>query len=237
MAHALVMALMATSGSEEEAFTAFHQYFPGAALLIDTYDAVAAAKMLAQKIQAGELRLSGVRLDSGDLVRLSQEVRSLLPGVPIFASGDLDEWEIAKFKRHNACIDGYGLGTRLVTGEPVSGVYKLVEIDGIPTMKQSSNKATYPGRKQIFRRWEKGEIISDQLGLMSEIAPGEQPLLQLFVKQGKRVQPKLSLREIRDRTSSSVASLPTQTRQIQNPIQPTVEISTALRELTEQTKR
>lgn len=237
MAHALVMALTATSGSEEEAFRAFHEYFPGAPLLIDTYDTVAAAQLLLENINAGEMQLSGVRLDSGDLTSLSQEVRSLLPGVPIFASGDLDEWEIAKLKAAGACIDGYGLGTKLVTGTPVSGVYKLVEIDGIPTMKQSSNKVSYPGRKQIFRRWEKGEIHSDRLGLISETLEGEQALLQLFLKQGKRIKPPASLTQIRDRTSASVASLPTATRQLNQPQQLPVEISPALRKLTEQTKR
>ena len=237
MAHAFVMALTATSGSEEEAFQVFHEYFPGASLLIDTYDTVAAAQMLLKKVNAGEMQLSGVRLDSGDLVRLSQEVRSLLPEVSIFASGDLDEWEIAKLKAAGACIDGYGLGTKLVTGVPIGGVYKLVEIDGIPTMKQSSNKATYPGRKQIFRRWEQGKIHSDRLGLIDESLEGEQGLLQLFLKQGKRVKSPESLAEIRDRTSTSVASLPDATRQLNQPRQLPIEISSALWELTEKTKR
>jgi hypothetical protein len=88
---------------------------------------------------------------SGDLVTLSQQVRSLLPGVPIFASGDLDEYQIAELKAAGACIDGYGLGTQLVTGSPVNGVYKLVEIDSIPVMKEdyrqshlSRSQANFP---------------------------------------------------------------------------------------------
>ncbi|MGA9381661.1 MAG: nicotinate phosphoribosyltransferase, partial [Phormidium sp.] len=237
MAHAFVMALTATSGTEEEAFQAFHEYFPGAPLLIDTYDTVAAAQMLLEKINAGEMQLSGVRLDSGDLVSLSQQVRSLLPGIEIFASGDLDEWEIAKLKASGACIDGYGLGTKLVTGVPIGGVYKLVEIDGIPTMKQSSNKVTYPGRKQVFRRWEQGKIHSDRLGLIDESLGGESGLLQLFVKQGRRVKSLTSLAEIRDRTSTSVASLPSSIRQLNHPQKLPVEISPALWELREKTQR
>lgn len=138
MAHALVMALSALEGSEEQAFTAFHQYFPGASLLIDTYDTVAAAEKLAEKVNSGKLELSGVRLDSGDLVSLSKQVRSLLPNISIFASGDLDEWEISRLKQEGAEIDSYGLGTKLVTGQPVNGVYKLVDIDGIPVMKESN---------------------------------------------------------------------------------------------------
>ncbi|MFB2921853.1 nicotinate phosphoribosyltransferase [Aerosakkonema funiforme] len=235
MAHSLVMALTATSGSEAEAFAAFHRYFPGAPLLIDTYDAIAAAQSLAEKVNADEMELSGVRLDSGDLVALSQQVRSLLPDIPIFASGDLDEREIARLKSAGACIDGYGLGTRLVTGSPVNGVYKLVEIDGIPTMKQSSNKTTYPGRKQIFRRLENGIIQSDQLGLVNEDSEESQPLLQLVYRDGKRLRSD-NLDRIRQRTVASVASLPIETRQIDRPISPPVEISAALLSLTAQTK-
>ncbi|WP_445223435.1 nicotinate phosphoribosyltransferase [Coleofasciculus sp. FACHB-125] len=237
MAHALVMALTATAGSEGEAFTSFHRYFPGAPLLIDTYDTVAAAQMLAEKLDAGEMQLSGVRLDSGDLVGLSKQVRSLLPDVPIFASGDLDEWEIARLQAGGACLDGYGLGTRLVTGTPVNGVYKLVEIDGIPVMKQSSGKVTYPGRKQIFRCFEGNLMKGDRLGLVTESPQFEQPLLQPMFKQGERVFLPESLAEIRERTAISVASLPAETRQLDSPVSPSVEVSAALLELMEQTRR
>lgn len=233
MAHSLVMAIAAMEGTEEQAFTAFHRYFPGAPLLIDTYDTVAAAERLSEKVQAG-MQLAGVRLDSGDLVTLSKQVRSLLPGVSIFASGDLDEWEIAKLKADGAEIDGYGLGTRLVTGTPVNGVYKIVEIEGIPVMKQSSGKATYPGRKQIFRRFEKNKATVDCLGLVTETQ--DEPLLQLVMQQGKRVQPPETLAQIRDRTAKSVASLPDTVKRIDNPVALPVKISPALQQLTEKTR-
>ncbi|BBD58739.1 putative nicotinate phosphoribosyltransferase [Nostoc sp. HK-01] len=236
MAHALVMALSAMEGSEAEAFTAFHRYFPGAPLLIDTYDTIAAAEQLAIKVKTGEMELSGVRLDSGDLVSLSQQVRSLLPNVPIVASGDLDEWEIARLKAAGAAIDGYGLGTRLVTGTPVNGVYKLVDIDGIPVMKQSSGKATYPGRKQIFRSFVGGKVKADRLGLITETPLSETPLLQLVMKEGQRVQLPESLAEIRQRTAATVASLPEETRRLTNPVALQVEISAGLQKLTEETK-
>lgn len=235
MAHALVMAIAATEGSEAEAFSAFHRYFPQGTLLIDTYDTVAAAKLLSERLNAGEIELAGVRIDSGDLVTLSQQVRSLLPGVPIVASGDLDEWEIARLLKAGACIDGYGLGTRLVTGKPINGVYKLVEIDGIPVMKQSSGKSTYPGRKQIFRCFAGGQFKQDRLSLITE-SSSEMPLLQLVVKQGERVQSYETLDRIRERTAASVAALPIQTRRLENPIPLSVELSPALLELTEQTK-
>ena len=236
MAHALVMAIAATSGSETNAFTAFHEYFPGATLLIDTYDTIAAAKNLAELVREGKIELSGVRIDSGDLVASSQQVRSLLPGVSIFASGDLDEWEIAKLKSAGACIDGYGLGTRLVTGTPVNGIYKLVEIDDIPVMKESSGKMTYPGRKQIFRSFVGERVKADRLGLITESPIDEQPLLQLVVKQGETVQPPETLAEIRSRTAASVASLPDECRDIDYPVPVSVEISASLQELTQKTR-
>ncbi|WP_414577791.1 nicotinate phosphoribosyltransferase [Anabaena sp. CCY 9402-a] len=236
MAHALVMALSAMEGSEEEAFTAFHRYFPGAPLLIDTYDTVAAAQNLAEKVNAGKMELTGVRLDSGDLVTLSKQVRSLLPGVTIFASGDLDEWEIARLKAAGAEIDGYGLGTKLVTGSPVNGVYKLVEIDGIPVMKKSSGKTTYPGRKQIFRSFTGDQVKADRLGLMTDTPLStEKPLLELVVKEGQRLQLPETLAAIRQRTAASVASLPEKTRELEHPIALPVEISPTLAELTEKT--
>ena len=240
IAHALVMAVAALEGSENHAFAAFHRYFPGAPLLIDTYDTVAAARMLADRVNSGEMQLEGVRLDSGDLAVLSREVRSILPGVPIFASGDLDDREIAKLKNSGACIDGYGLGTKLVSGSPVNGVYKLVEIDGIPVMKEASGKVTYPGRKQIFRHIENGEILGDCLGLSGENIKNSDsyiPLMNLVVKEGKRVQHLESLDDIAKRTAASVASLRPETRQLDNPISPSVEISTDLQSLTQKTKK
>jgi nicotinate phosphoribosyltransferase len=242
MAHALVMALSALEGNEEQAFTAFHRYFPGAALLIDTYDTVAAAEKLGKKLKAGEIELAGVRLDSGNLVELSNQVRSYLPNVPIFASGDLDEWEITRLKKAGAQIDGYGLGTKLVTGSPVNGVYKLVEIDNIPVMKQSSGKTTYPGRKQIFRRYVNGnngiKLENDRLGLMTEKPlEGEQPLLQLFIQEGVRLKYQEDLGDIRKRTQTQVASLPEKIREIENSHAPSVVISEDLEQLTQITKK
>ncbi|KZL51664.1 MULTISPECIES: nicotinate phosphoribosyltransferase [Cyanophyceae] len=237
MAHALVMALSAMAGSEEQAFTAFHRYFPGSPLLIDTYDTIAAAQQLAAKVNAGEMELTGVRLDSGDLVTLSKQVRSLLPNVSIFASGDLDEWEIARLKAADAQIDGYGLGTRLVTGAPVNGVYKLVEIDGIPVMKQSSGKVTYPGRKQIFRSFVGGKVKADKLALVDESNVLGSPLLQLVVKNGERLHQQESLPEIRQRTAAAVASLTQETRRLDDPVGVEVEISARLQKLILETNK
>lgn len=237
MAHALVMALSALEGSEEQAFTAFHRYFPGAPLLIDTYNTVAAAEKLAEKVNSGNLELSGVRLDSGDLVSLSKQVRSLLPNISIFASGDLDEWEISRLRKEGAEIDSYGLGTKLVTGSPVNGVYKLVDIDGIPVMKESSGKFTYPGKKQIFRSFIDGKIEKDTLGLIAETYENEQALLQLVMKDGQPLLTPETLTTIRQRTAASVATLSEETRKLENPISAKIEISNKLQEMTEKTKK
>ncbi|AFZ45656.1 nicotinate phosphoribosyltransferase [Halothece sp. PCC 7418] len=237
MAHSLVMAIAALEGSEDQAFTAFSRYFPQAPLLIDTYDTVAAAKRLAQEVEAGERKVSGVRIDSGDVAQLSKEVRSLLPQTAIFASGDLDEYEIEGLLGNGAVIDGYGIGTKLVTGTPVNGVYKLVEIDGIGTQKASTSKETYPGRKQIFRRWEQGKIQRDRLGLMSESPEaGETPLLTLVMKDGEVQMAVDALDTLRDRARQSVLTLPDSIRQLHNPTPLTVELSSPLQQLTTQKK-
>lgn len=245
MAHALVMAISAVEGTEEDAFAAFHRYFPNAPLLIDTFETVAAAKLLSQRVAQGKMQVTGVRLDSGDLAQLSKEVRSLLPEVTIFASGDIDEWEIAKLQAENACIDGYGIGTKLVTGFPVNGVYKLVEIDGIPVMKKSSSKVTYPGRKQIYRYWENGQLKEDYLGLVNEEDVSDRTdqglnypikLIELVVKAGKRVQEPETLAAIAKRTAASVSSLPKEIRRLENPSLPPMKISQKLQELTEKTQ-
>lgn len=247
MAHSLVMAIAATAGSEDQAFTAFHRHFPGAPLLIDTYDTVAAAKHLAEKRRAGELQLAGIRIDSGDFVSLSQQVRHLLPEVPIFASGDLDEYKIAALTAAGACIEGYGLGTQLVTGPPVNGVYKLVEIDGIPVMKEATGKVTYPGRKQIFRQYQQGKLQRDQLGLMQDMSDrrsssesnspaSEQALLQQVMSQGRRVQPLEPLATIAQRTAASVASLPASVRQLHQPTPLSPELSESLNALIKHTQ-
>ncbi|MGD1905131.1 MAG: nicotinate phosphoribosyltransferase [Leptolyngbyaceae cyanobacterium] len=238
MAHALVMAIAAIEGSEADAFEAFHRYFPGAPLLIDTFDTVAAARYLAEHRQTGESALAGVRLDSGDLADLSQQVRALLPEVSIFASGDLDEYEITRLNQAGACIDGYGFGTRLVTGAPVNGVYKLVDIDGIPVMKEASGKITYPGCKQVFRYGQNGEVHRDVLGLATEPTPeGAQPLLHQVMAQGElKISPE-PLATIAQRTATSIASLPQSCRTVTDAESFPVALSPALLDLTEQTRR
>lgn len=229
MAHALVMALSALEGSEAIAFTAFQRYFPHSPLLIDTFNASNAAHNLAELVNAGELELKGVRLDSGDLVALSKEVRSLLPNALIIGSGDIDEAEILRLKAEGASIDGYGIGTKLVTGAPVNGVYKLVEIDRQSVSKKSSGKQTYAGRKQIFRKVRDSEILSDRLAHADEVPlPDEKPLLELVMQDGNLLKPTESLATIAKRARNSVKALPAIVRQVKEPIPIPVEISEKL---------
>ena len=218
MAHALVMALKATEGSESQAFTAFHQVFPNSSLLIDTFDTIAAARNLAEKVKSGGMQVKGVRIDSGDIAALSKEVKSLLPDTAIFASGDIDEAEILRLKSLNAPIDGYGIGTKLVTGAPVNGVYKLVELDNIPVSKKSIGKQSIAGRKQIWRSFENGIIKGDRLTHISDIPqPNEQPLLELIMHDGELLKPLDDLEAIAKRTRNSVQSLPQTVRDITKP--------------------
>src|SRR5438309_5625247 len=155
-AHSFVMAY----GDEEESFRNFERLFPEhGVLLIDTYDTLAAVDKI---IHAG-LQPRSVRLDSGDFVELSREVRKRLDQAglsetKIFASGDLDEFVIADLLARGAQIDAFGVGTALATSKDapaLGGVYKLVDVASgdAPSYraKFSEEKITYPGRKQVFR--------------------------------------------------------------------------------------
>lgn len=229
MAHSLVMAIKAIAGTETEAFMAFNNYFPEATILIDTYDTVGAAENLAKMSREGKIHLTGVRIDSGDLVTLSQKVHELLPEVKIFASGDMDEWAIADLKSQGAILDGYGIGTKLVTGKPVNGVYKLVEIEGKPTYKNSQGKATYPGRKQIFRSYHQGKISEDRLGLATELAQEtEKPVLELVMQNGQVIKAPDTIDTIKQRCRETLASLPPSCRKLDHPEPIKVKISNNL---------
>ena len=145
-------------------------------LLIDTYDCEAAAEKvvaLAPKLAAEGIRVRAVRLDSGDLVTLSRKVRRILDDggladVTIFASGGLDEGELARLIEAGAPITGFGIGTSLATSEDAPALdcaYKLQEYAGLARRKRSAGKATWPGRKQVWRRLEPdgrmaGDILS-----------------------------------------------------------------------------
>jgi nicotinate phosphoribosyltransferase len=105
-------------------------------------------------------------------------------------------------------------------------------------MKESNSKTTFPGRKQIFRRFQDGQAVGDRLGLNDEAAiEGEQPMLQLVMEHGKVLQPPEPLETIARRSAESVASLSAGVRQLEAPEQYPVSISDALEELTDRTSR
>jgi nicotinate phosphoribosyltransferase len=235
MAHSLVMAIAALSGDETRAFQAFRRYFPQAVLLIDTYDPIQGARTAAQLFAAthpdqlgSQGEIGGVRIDSGDLEALSHQVKAILPqGAPVFVSGDLDEYEIERLHRSQAPISGYGVGTRLVTGEGVNGVYKLVEINGIPVAKASFAKATLPGRKQIFRG-----PTGDLLGQADESPPpGYQPLLRPILRKGVLLEPLPDLEAIARTSRVSVLRLPQAVRQLRQPAPWPMALTPALQQV------
>ncbi len=235
MAHSLIMALRTLEGAEPQAFESFQRYFPQSALLIDTYDPIQGARTAAALMNANldtgrtsQGELGGVRIDSGDLEQLAREVNQILPqGAPIFVSGDLDEYEINRLHQAKAPIAGYGVGTRLVTGGAVNGVYKLVEIHGIPVAKASMSKATIPGRKQIYRTSHQ-----DYLACVDEDpVPGSTGLLQKVMARGDLLQSLPDLDSISTHTRHSVNALPMSSRVLQQPIPRAVELTPKLAQI------
>lgn len=214
MAHSYIQA----HRSESEAFREFTSLYPETTLLVDTYDSLNGIRRvidLSHDVH-GHFAVQSVRLDSGDLIELSMQARTLLDAaglqpVGIFASGDLDEERIGRILTMKAPIDAFGVGTRLVvsTDAPVLDmVYKLVEYAGVPRTKLSSQKVLYPGRKQVFRSVEDGIPSGDHLGLFFEDLKGS-PLLRPVMIQGKRVPLGAeTCREQRARIVSKLTSLP-----------------------------
>jgi nicotinate phosphoribosyltransferase len=239
MAHALVQAF----GDETAAFEAFARSRPdNVTLLIDTYDTLAAARKvaaLAPRLAAAGVRVAAVRLDSGDLVALSRGVRAILDeagqgGIRIIASGGLDEDDLAAFAAAGAPIDGYGLGTAMTTSSDVPSldcVYKLEEFDGRPRRKRSTGKATWPGRKQVWRRFAAdGAMQGDTVGLDGE-APAGAPLLAPVMRGGRRLAPSPPLAQARAHAAAQLAALPEPLRRLDPGHPYPVAISPALRAL------
>ncbi|HEU0198944.1 MAG TPA: nicotinate phosphoribosyltransferase [Burkholderiaceae bacterium] len=216
MAHSFIQA----HDDEAQAFLAFARAQPdNVTLLIDTYDTEAAAHKvvaLAARLRAESIRIAGVRIDSGDLAAHARNVRAILDAgglehVTIFASGNLDEHRIAALLARGAPIDGFGVGTRMNVAADapyLDCAYKLAEYAGIGRRKRSEGKATWPGRKQVFRRFDAGgHTAGDVLTLETDDCSGT-PLLAPVMRAGRLVAPLPSLAQIRARVQAGVAALP-----------------------------
>jgi nicotinate phosphoribosyltransferase len=173
--------------SEMEAFRAYSRIFPDdCVLLVDTYDTLKSgvpnAIRAAKELEQNGHRLSGIRIDSGDLAFLSKEARLMLDRqnlsyVKIVASNDLDEYIIFDILAQGGKVDVWGVGTNLVTGCgdggcALGGIYKMVEHTGRPKIKLSANpeKMTNPGFKKVIRFYgAEGLMEADALADNSEM--------------------------------------------------------------------
>jgi nicotinate phosphoribosyltransferase len=234
MAHAWIQ----TFPDELDAFREFSRTFPDTAVyLLDTYDTLAAARHLA----ASGLRPPVVRLDSGDIVALSRDVRAILDAAGltetrIFATGDLDEYTIAEIVGAGAPVDGFGVGTQLTTvgdAPSLSTVYKLVEVERSGThvgvVKLSPGKETWPGPKQVWRIADGGTIVRDVIAGADEPAPpGGSPLLACVMREGRREEPPAELGVLRTRCRDAVRSLPHALHDLRRAAAFPVDVSPAL---------
>jgi nicotinate phosphoribosyltransferase len=222
MAHSFIEAF----DDETTAFEVFAQARPdNVVLLLDTYDSEAAARKvvaLAPKLQADGIAVRGVRLDSGDLIALSKSVRRILDdgglkSTTIFVSGGLDEDSLTAFAKADAPIDGIGVGTAMTTSADVPSidcVYKLQDYAGRPRRKRSEKKATWPGRKQVWRRYATdGRIAGDRLTLDGDTQPGE-ALVKKVMEGGRRLAPSPALDDIRRHSLRELDRLPAGVRQL-----------------------
>lgn len=230
--------------SELEAFRAFARTYQGdPILLIDTYDTLRGAEhavIVAKELAQEGRRVRAVRLDSGDLLTLSRAVREILdqagfPDIQIFASGGLDEYELAALEAAGAPIDGYGVGSRLGTSAdaPLADMaYKLVEYEGHPVLKLSTGKRTLVGAKQVWRRLDKnGGYAEDLICCRDEPAPGPDwvPLLRPVVQRGEVIEC-LSLSELRAAHREEMERLPPELRTLSPQVTYPVGLSEQLRE-------
>jgi nicotinate phosphoribosyltransferase len=245
MAHSFVQAY----DSEEAAFEAFARSRPdNLILLIDTYDTEAAARKvvsLAPRLRSEGITVRGVRLDSGDLIALANSVRRILDDgglsdVTIFASGGIDEAELAKAVQQQAPIDGFGIGTSLTTSFDLPALdcaYKLQEYAGLPRRKRSTGKETWPGRKQVWRHCgPDGRIAWDVLSVERDGQAGE-PLIVPVMKGGRRIAPRPTLADARARAVHGLERLPEPLRRLEPGARCPVQVADALTRLAAEVDR
>jgi nicotinate phosphoribosyltransferase len=197
----------------------------GTTLLVDTYDIGEAVRA---GVEVAGTSLGAVRIDSGDLGVLATRVREQLDALGatrtrIVATSDLDEFALAALAA--APVDGYGVGTEVVTGSghPTCGfVYKLVaraDDSGamVDVAKKSLDKASVGGRKYALRRLDAaGTAEAEVIGIGAP--PGgdssDRPLLVPLVTGGDVVGAE-SLDRARERHLRSRGELPLTARHLQ----------------------
>jgi nicotinate phosphoribosyltransferase len=239
MAHSFVQA----HDDEISAFERFADANPGnVVLLIDTYEIEAAAKKivyLAPKLKQRGIDIHGVRIDSGDLGQHARNVRAILDEaglreVRIFVSGNLDEYILRDLIEGNAPIDAFGVGTRVDTSADapyLDCVYKLQEYAGRPCRKRSEGKATWPGRKQVYRTFDQAGCIGDDLLTLHDDPQKGQPLLIPVLRNGRRLDLPKPLCASREYVKDQLARLPKRLRTLDQAAPFTVKVSDALQSL------
>jgi nicotinate phosphoribosyltransferase len=211
-AHSWVM----TFDDEKESFFAFARAFPtNTVLLIDTYDTLRGidrAIEVALELRKKGTEIIGVRLDSGDLARLSREVRKKLDvagfeKVTIMATNELDERIITDLKHQGAKIDVWGVGTNLVTGKEqpaLDGVYKLSAVqnkrgtwDYRLKISEQVIKTTHPGISGVRRYFKEGHAVAGMVYDIHSPEPGA-PKIVHHTDPGStlRVDPSWEVREL-----------------------------------------
>jgi len=238
MAHSFIQAY----SSESQAFADFAKANPdNVVLLIDTYDTEAGAQKvvdLAPSLHAQGIKIKGVRIDSGDLADHARKVRIILDrgglnDATLFASGNIDEHKLAELMAQQAPIDGFGIGTRLDTSADapyLDCAYKLQEYAGIARRKRSEGKATWPGRKQVYRNYDNGIISGDTVTVDNAPCAG-QPLLQWVMQGGKTMAMQPTLVEAREYARRQLNGLPMSLRQLSHTPEYPVVISAELQAL------
>jgi nicotinate phosphoribosyltransferase len=246
MAHSFVQA----HDDEAGAFIDFARAFPRSTVfLVDTYDTLEGVRKvaaLAPRLKREGIAVKGVRLDSGDLAALAKEARAILDAAglkdtTVFASGNLDEYRLTELVSAGAPIDGFGVGTSLVISSDAPAldvVYKLQEYAARPRRKRSEGKATWPGRKQVYRRrGADGRFDCDVVALADDERPGE-PLLRQVMKAGRRIASPESLETMRQRAARELAALPESIRSLEPAQGPyRVEIAPGIKTLADELDR
>jgi nicotinate phosphoribosyltransferase len=216
MAHSYIEAF----SGDLAAFSAYSETFPDNSIfLIDTYNTIDGAKhsvTVAKQMKQKGHSLIGVRLDSGDMVELSQKVRKIfddagLSDVKIFASSGFDEFKIANVIARGAKIDAFGVGTKVgVSADApyLDVVYKMVHYKDRDVRKLSPGKITLAGEKQVFRKSDpNGRYLEDIIGLRNDVVDQGTPLLKKVMENGEILQIHPSLQAIRESFKKNFALL------------------------------